>query len=193
MAATAPSTESDGVTTPSAAIETDRTGKDDLVAARPGSDATAPVETSTAADVPATIAGASARDHSAASERGMSPRPDGHQAAAELPRSREGLATVVPERATRTATNADTAPPVAAEIQLPRPAYQGQSDRTTASGAIARARIVAVKSGDSLFSIILETYGRYDHSIQRVVMRSNPQLQDPDRIFVGQILRLPAL
>ena len=52
-------------------------------------------------------------------------------------------------------------------------------------------RVVVVKRGENLFSIIHQTYGRYDRTILSAVLRENPEIQSPYRVEVGQVIKLP--
>lgn len=51
---------------------------------------------------------------------------------------------------------------------------------------------VAMK-GDNLFKIINEAYGTYNEAILKAVLHENPEIRDPDRIFVEQVIRLPKI
>jgi nucleoid-associated protein YgaU len=48
-----------------------------------------------------------------------------------------------------------------------------------------------VKAGDTLTHIIRRIYGRYDEATLKAILRDNPEIQDPDLIQVGQLIRLP--
>jgi phage tail protein X len=50
-----------------------------------------------------------------------------------------------------------------------------------------------VMKGDSLFMIITEAYGTYNEAILKAVLHENPEIRDPDRIFVEQVIWLPRL
>jgi general secretion pathway protein A len=50
---------------------------------------------------------------------------------------------------------------------------------------------IAVKAGDTLTGIIRQGYGRYDKAILEAILRDNPEIQNPDLIEVGQVIRLP--
>jgi phage tail protein X len=54
-----------------------------------------------------------------------------------------------------------------------------------------QAMVVIAKPGDSLFSIIIRTYGKYDGAILNAVLNENPELLTPDKIPVGQIIKIP--
>jgi len=50
-----------------------------------------------------------------------------------------------------------------------------------------------VMKGDNLFNIISEAYGTYNAAILKAVLHENPEIRDPDRIFVEQVIWLPRL
>jgi len=54
-----------------------------------------------------------------------------------------------------------------------------------------QSRVVIAKPGDSLFSIIIRTYGKYDGAILNAVLNENPELLIPDKIPVGQVIKIP--
>jgi type II secretory pathway predicted ATPase ExeA/phage tail protein X len=56
---------------------------------------------------------------------------------------------------------------------------------------LAVASTVIVRSGDDLRSICLQHLGRYSTGIVQQIQRLNPELVDPNRIEVGQEIRLP--
>jgi general secretion pathway protein A len=51
---------------------------------------------------------------------------------------------------------------------------------------------VVVKEGDSLYDIVVRTYGKND-KILAYILRANPQIEDPDKIIPGQVVQLPQL
>jgi general secretion pathway protein A len=53
------------------------------------------------------------------------------------------------------------------------------------------ARFALVKRGDTLYRIILKNYGDYSGRILGRVLKKNPEIGDPDKIFVGQKIELP--
>lgn len=53
-------------------------------------------------------------------------------------------------------------------------------------------RAAVVKVGDTLSSIILRTYGEYSKALLKNVLTQNPDISEPDQIFVGQVIKLPA-
>jgi phage tail protein X len=48
-----------------------------------------------------------------------------------------------------------------------------------------------VKKGDTLRQIIAQTYGAYDDAMLTKVLRTNPEIADPDKILAGQEIKLP--
>jgi general secretion pathway protein A len=54
-----------------------------------------------------------------------------------------------------------------------------------------QARVVIANPGDSLFSIIIRTYGKYDGAILNSVLNENPELLSPDKIPAGQAIKIP--
>lgn len=53
------------------------------------------------------------------------------------------------------------------------------------------ARTLAVERGQTLSSLILDLYGRYDVRLLAEVLAENPQIRDPDLIEQGDRLRFP--
>ena len=53
------------------------------------------------------------------------------------------------------------------------------------------SRNVKINKGDTLFDIISRELGRYNDRILTKVLRENPNIEDPNKIFVGQEIRLP--
>ena len=52
-------------------------------------------------------------------------------------------------------------------------------------------RHIVVKKGDTIYRIIVQTYGAYDDVILNKVQRQNPKIIDPDIILAGQVIKLP--
>ncbi len=75
-------------------------------------------------------------------------------------------------------------------IQLPL-ANPETSPTETGEPATGEAPVVVVGEGDSLSSIISQTYGRVDPAILSAVLEQNPEIQNPDRLLVGQVIKLP--
>ena len=55
------------------------------------------------------------------------------------------------------------------------------------------AAVVSARAGDTLTKIIFQHYGQYDQALERKVLLLNPAIQDPNRILVGQRIKLPDL
>jgi len=53
-------------------------------------------------------------------------------------------------------------------------------------------RVAVVKPGDTLYGIILRTYGEYSEALLKTVLAQNPDISKPDQIFVDQVIKLPA-
>jgi len=65
-------------------------------------------------------------------------------------------------------------------------------DRLTVAAPAPAATLYTVKSGDTLGAIAKAHYG--DASKYPVIFEANtPMLKNPDRIYPGQVLRIPAL
>lgn len=50
---------------------------------------------------------------------------------------------------------------------------------------------LSIRPGDTLTAIIIQHYGAYNKETLRAVLHENPEIQDPDLIIAGEILRLP--
>ena len=50
---------------------------------------------------------------------------------------------------------------------------------------------MVAKEGDNLSEIIFQAYRRYTDALLSTILRENPEIQNPDRIKVGQAIRLP--
>ena len=50
---------------------------------------------------------------------------------------------------------------------------------------------LSIQPGDTLTAIIIQHYGSYDKETLRAVLHENPEIQDPDLIIAGEILKLP--
>ncbi len=53
------------------------------------------------------------------------------------------------------------------------------------------SKAIIVKKGDHLTGIITRTYGRFDTGLLNSVLQKNSDIQDPDVIQVGQVVKLP--
>jgi len=76
-------------------------------------------------------------------------------------------------------------------IQLPL-ANPEVSPRETGEPGTGETAVVVVKEGDSLTRIIGQTYGRIDPALLSAVLEQNPEIQNPDRLVVGQVIKMPA-
>ena len=73
-----------------------------------------------------------------------------------------------------------------------RPAVEESMPSFSAPAAAPQAQTYVVKSGDSLSKIAKAHYG--DAMKYPVIFEANkPMLQDPDKIYPGQVLRIPEL
>ncbi|MDD5207420.1 MAG: hypothetical protein PHS17_18475, partial [Desulfobacterales bacterium] len=52
-------------------------------------------------------------------------------------------------------------------------------------------RVVVVERFDTLSGIIQRDYGRYEDKLLTEVLKENPEIRSPDRISIGQVIRLP--
>ena len=50
---------------------------------------------------------------------------------------------------------------------------------------------VTVKKGDWLYKIIARNYGTYDKPTLDLVLKENAEISSPDKIYEGQVIRLP--
>jgi nucleoid-associated protein YgaU len=50
---------------------------------------------------------------------------------------------------------------------------------------------LSIRPGDTLTAIIIQHYGSYNKETLGAVLHENPEIQNPDRIFAGEILKLP--
>lgn len=79
------------------------------------------------------------------------------------------------------------------DCQLDAPeAAEAEATQATASASAAPATFYTVKSGDTLGKIAQEHYGAASKYMQ-IFEANQPMLSDPDKIFPGQQLRIPAL
>ena len=91
-----------------------------------------------------------------------------------------------------------TTPPEGAEMKV---AAQKQGPAINQEGALQernrdktrRMSGAVVMKGDNLFRIINEAYGTYNKALLTAVLRENPEIQNPNRIFVKQVIWLPAI
>ena len=99
----------------------------------------------------------------------------------------------------------NTLPVASAEISVPPSSSQSKYDVTIgsqtntkvpapplAAGSQGGVRIVRIKSKETLSSLCFRTLGRYDQQVLRDVQKLNPWLSNPNRIRIGQLIRMPA-
>jgi len=75
-------------------------------------------------------------------------------------------------------------------IQLPL-ANPEASPREAGEPGTGETQVVVVKEGENLTRIISRTYGKYDSALLSAVLEQNPEVQNPDRLVVGQTIKLP--
>jgi general secretion pathway protein A len=76
--------------------------------------------------------------------------------------------------------------------EAPLPSKEPVPDERDMPAASQRKWVVAER-GEYLSLIIRRTYGTYSEDILGAILRENPEIQDPDLIFVGQAVKLPEL
>ena len=71
-------------------------------------------------------------------------------------------------------------------LYLPKITFEVRSeDQAT------KKRFILVKSGETLVEIIRREYGKYDETLLNAVLRENPEIQNPNLIYVKQPIKLP--
>ena len=109
--------------------------------------------------------------------------------------SAQGL-EVTYDGATRTVTVAGVAPDQATKEKIVLccgnvAAVSKVDDKlTVAAAATPAATYVTVKAGDTLSKIALSAYGNAS-AYKQIFDANKPMLADPDRIYPGQVLRIP--
>jgi general secretion pathway protein A len=73
----------------------------------------------------------------------------------------------------------------AAEVPSPKPLARTGPPESLGS--------VTLKRHETISGLILKVYGDYSNRHFRAVILANPQIEDPDRVEAGQVIRLPAL
>jgi general secretion pathway protein A len=73
----------------------------------------------------------------------------------------------------------------AAEVSSPKPLARTGPPESLGS--------VTLKRHETISGLILKVYGDYSNRHFRAVILANPQIEDPDRVEAGQVIRLPAL
>jgi phage tail protein X len=136
------------------------------------------------ADVPAKNVEATRISADSAKETGVVPEKIGSASFAAATQ-----ANSLPESASATEEPNEKAP------QLAPKETTKESDASQAP-KLTRQRLpleLAIRPGDTLASIIRQHYGSYNKETLRAVLHENPEIQNPDRILVGAILKLPLL
>jgi general secretion pathway protein A len=79
------------------------------------------------------------------------------------------------------------APPAKAAAEVPSPKPLARTDPSESLGS------VTLKRNETISGLIQKVYGDYSNRHFRAVILANPQIEDPDRVEAGQVVRLPAL
>ena len=80
------------------------------------------------------------------------------------------------------------------ETQKEVPAINpGEARQEKNRGKRGQMTVAVVMKGDNLFRIINEAYGTYNEALLKAVLHENPEVQNPDRIFVEQVIWLPKI
>lgn len=61
------------------------------------------------------------------------------------------------------------------------------------SGLLKGRTIVRVRTGDTLSAIIFRKYGRYTKELETKILETNPSIEDPHWIYIGQQIHMPDL
>jgi len=80
------------------------------------------------------------------------------------------------------------APPAKAAVEVPSP-----KPLTTRTGPPESLGSMTLKRNETISGIIHKIYGDYSTRHFRSFILANPQIDDPDRVGAGQVIRLPAL
>ena len=80
--------------------------------------------------------------------------------------------------------------------EAPQLAQQETTEESGGSQVIELPReemqlALSIRPGDTLTGIIIQHYGSYNKETLRAVLHENPEIQNPDLIFAGEILKLP--
>lgn len=108
----------------------------------------------------------------------------------------EGRPTLVSAKIRAKALSHDSSGPLTAGLEESANAPAGIENQkpslSEASESSSRERqVVVAKEGDNLSEIIFQAYRRYTDALLSTILRENPEIQNPDRIKVGQAIRLP--
>jgi general secretion pathway protein A len=79
------------------------------------------------------------------------------------------------------------APPAKAAAEVPSPRSLARTGPPESLGS------VTLKRHETISGLIHKVYGDYSNRHFRSIILANPQIDDPDRVEAGQIIRLPAL
>ena len=79
------------------------------------------------------------------------------------------------------------APPAKAAAELPSPRPLARTGLPESLGS------VTLKRNETISGLIHKVYGDYSTRHFRSIILANPQIDDPDRVEAGQVIRLPAL
>ncbi len=77
-------------------------------------------------------------------------------------------------------------------VRMKKPLVETLPRRSSAPVDAGGSREVVIQKGDYLYRIIKDAYGK-DKQMLSLVLKANPQIEDPNRILPGQIIRLPGL
>lgn len=122
------------------------------------------------------------------------PKPVGRKTGATPARNTEALLASSALPATVTEEDADR-PSNPSTGALAKPARSGVSPETIGRAGVPASKSVVrehtVQSGESFALIAQKYYGSQRHT--SFLIKSNPQVKDPNRLRIGQVLRVPAL
>jgi hypothetical protein len=79
------------------------------------------------------------------------------------------------------------APPAKTATDMPSPKSFAQTGPPESLGS------VTLKRNETISGLIHKVYGDYSNRHFRAIILANPQIDDPDRVETGQVIRLPAL
>ena len=79
------------------------------------------------------------------------------------------------------------APPAKAAAEVPAPKPLARTGQPESLGS------VTLKRNETISGLIHKIYGDYSNRHFRAIILANPQIDDPDRVETGQVIRLPAL
>jgi len=79
------------------------------------------------------------------------------------------------------------APPAKAAAEMPSPKSLARTGPPESLGS------VTLKRNETISGLIHKVYGDYSNRHFRAIILANPQIDDPDRVETGQVIRMPAL